>query len=250
MSSFITELETRITPRADLLEEIHLCAAIDAQLTNVPTVAASSKSQISASSRIDAMTMQPKSTEEVIFDDYINPNSVRNCFSPFVPSSSDRIKSFINDTQLKPNDVVLDIGCGDGRVCIAVTKSAGEIITIWIHRCWVHLFSSSSCMDTFEFESNILFASIVFIARRWLFCIRLQINWTGRLSSLHSVGKNYCGRRKSRWWSVPLFSNRCNSGSWCIAGRWVITLPNMYSVPSSRIGLKFLISHHFILFLV
>jgi predicted TPR repeat methyltransferase len=113
----ITELESRIAARSEILEDIHLCAAIDAQLTKLPQ-------NTVGSSRIARLTTQVK-VEDVIFDDYINPSSVQNCLSPFTPSPSERIQAFINDVQLKSSDVVLDIGCGDGRVCIAVAKSVG-----------------------------------------------------------------------------------------------------------------------------
>jgi len=123
MFSFISQLESRIASRAESLEEVHLCAAIDAQLTNVlPSKTNVNPSTIVTHGKDEDST---KNEREVIFDDYINPNSVQNCFSPFVPTSSDRIQAFIELTQLKPQDNVLDLGCGDGRVCIAVTKTIG-----------------------------------------------------------------------------------------------------------------------------
>lgn len=113
----ITELESRISERSEILEDIHLRAAIDAQLTNLPH-------ETIGSSRIGSLATQV-TVEDAIFNDYVNPSSVRNCLSPFTPSPSDRIKAFINDAQLTSSDILLDIGCGDGRVCIAVAKSVG-----------------------------------------------------------------------------------------------------------------------------
>lgn len=139
MTSFISELESRIAARAELLEELHLYAAIDAQLTNIPWGSGTGKTN--ANPIIAATTTQSEEVEDVIFDDYINPNSVRNCFSPFVPSSSDRIKAFIDCTRLKSNDVVLDIGCGDGRICIAVTKLIGELGRDWTRAVGPYLSS-------------------------------------------------------------------------------------------------------------
>lgn len=63
--------------------------------------------------------------EEPIFSDYTNPNAVRNCLSPYVPTSFERIDAFTSLTKLSTEDILLDIGCGDGRVCIASTKTVG-----------------------------------------------------------------------------------------------------------------------------
>jgi len=111
-TSFTTSLERRLAARSQQLEDIHLQAAIDAQLTTVTTGL--------------GKNCRP------IFDDYINPNSVLNCFSPFVPSSSHHIDALISISQLHgpidgklQGDVFLDIGCGDGRVCISVAKLTG-----------------------------------------------------------------------------------------------------------------------------
>lgn len=84
---------------------------------------------------IDDSTSKKQSTIP-IFDNYSNPDSVHNCLSPYVPSASDRIKAFIDLVNLKKGDfysdneayngdILLDIGCGDGRVCIASAKMTG-----------------------------------------------------------------------------------------------------------------------------
>lgn len=56
---------------------------------------------------------------------------MKNCLSPFVPSKSDCIMKFIEMTGLTEGnakeDTLLDIGCGDGRVCIISAKETGKI---------------------------------------------------------------------------------------------------------------------------
>ena len=128
MSSFISQLEFRISDRAESLEEIHLDAAIDAQLTNLSAGTTNSNPVIRWPEDECQSRDCTNTKNQVIFDDYVNPNSVKNCLSPFVPSPSARIEAFIRLTQLTSNDIVLDIGCGDGRVCISVAKTIGEIV--------------------------------------------------------------------------------------------------------------------------
>ena len=42
-----------------------------------------------------------------------------------MPTSAERIAALIQFVNLNDDDVLLDIGCGDGRVCIAATKLTG-----------------------------------------------------------------------------------------------------------------------------
>jgi hypothetical protein len=119
---FASRLESRLEERSDQLEEIHLDAAIDAQLTVLGGSSSNAKPVIEVQ----------REKNQVIFDDYINPNAVANCLSPYVPSSADRIQSFVKWVELAPfdgqgGDVLLDLGCGDGRVCIAASKLSGTI---------------------------------------------------------------------------------------------------------------------------
>ena len=112
---FASSLESRLEKRSNQLEEIHLEAAIDAQLT------------VLGGSDVEVRHEK----NQVIFDDYTNPNAVANCLSPYVPSSADRIQSFVKWVELAPfdghgGDVLLDLGCGDGRVCIAASKISGK----------------------------------------------------------------------------------------------------------------------------
>lgn len=117
-----SRLESRLEERSDKLEEIHLDAAIDAQLTVLR----------GASSNARPLIEVQRENNQAIFDDYTNPNAVANCLSPYVPSSADRIRSFVKWVELAPfdrhgGDVLLDLGCGDGRVCIAACKLSGKI---------------------------------------------------------------------------------------------------------------------------
>jgi tRNA G46 methylase TrmB len=98
---YIESLERRLRERSDQLEELHMEAAIDAQLTQ---------------------TTQENEDQRVIFDDYVNPHSVSNCLSPYVPTKSLSIASFLQFVELRHDDVLLDIGCGDGRVCLAAAR--------------------------------------------------------------------------------------------------------------------------------
>jgi hypothetical protein len=119
---FASRLESRLEERSHQLEEIHLDAAIDAQLTVL------GGSESNARPVIEVQ----RENNQVIFDDYTNPNAVANCLSPYVPSSADRIRSFVKWVELAPfdghvGDVLLDLGCGDGRVCIAASKLSSKI---------------------------------------------------------------------------------------------------------------------------
>ena len=114
---FATSLESRLQRRSDALEEEHMEAAIDAQLTHVDE----SPSACVVCSQAVSENVEVK----VIFDDYKNPNSVKNCLSPYVPSKADRILRFLELTGLTEKDTLLDIGCGDGRVCLIASKETG-----------------------------------------------------------------------------------------------------------------------------
>jgi SAM-dependent methyltransferase len=108
---YVRSLEERLTARSDTLEEVHMEAAIDAELTDT-----------SASRANPAVAPSQQKCQEKIFDDYVNPNSVDNCLSPYVPTQADRIAAFVSFVGLQKEDVLLDIGCGDGRVCVSAIK--------------------------------------------------------------------------------------------------------------------------------
>ncbi len=55
--------------------------------------------------------------------------------SPFVPCSDDCIDGFLNIARLTPNDVLVDMGCGDGRLLVAAAqKTQCKCIGIEIQR--------------------------------------------------------------------------------------------------------------------
>lgn len=113
---YIKSLEDRLKIRSDELEEIHMEAAIDAQLS------ATTRTELSHAKPIIANDIQESKN---LFDDYVNPYSVTNCFSPYMPTIASKISSFVQFVGLTENDVLLDIGCGDGRVCIGASMISG-----------------------------------------------------------------------------------------------------------------------------
>ena len=136
---YVQHLEQRLAERSNELEEIHLEAAIDAELTTVaaPTTTNDDddkKQTVQASSQQNS---NATTNYEPIFADYSNPHSVAHCLSPYVPSSADRVAAFLQFSGLYASpsssttenragvEVLLDLGCGDGRVCIAATKLTG-----------------------------------------------------------------------------------------------------------------------------
>ena len=121
-------LEERLAERSDQLEQLHMEAAIDAQLIIDNTQSSSLANLVAAA---DARNMPDSSSatpneknEKNILDDYlnVNPHSVDHCFSPYVPSQADRITAFVSFAGLNRDDVLLDLGCGDGRVCISAVQ--------------------------------------------------------------------------------------------------------------------------------
>jgi SAM-dependent methyltransferase len=141
---YVQSLQSRLSERSNLLEEKHMEAAIDAELIHAPCCHSSSsitaprqkddRKNSSTDDDDDGSNMPDdnnnnSSTNEKknqpIFDDYTNPNAVPNCLSPYVPTSAERIAALVQFVNLQANDVLLDIGCGDGRVCIAATKLTG-----------------------------------------------------------------------------------------------------------------------------
>ena len=118
MNTYVNDLDRRLKERSDQLENVHLEAAIDAQLTNTSSITSSSNPVMKQREGHD-------DKETIIFEDYTNSNAVANCLSPYVPSSPERIAAFIAVAGLNENDTLLDIGCGDGRVCTAASKLSG-----------------------------------------------------------------------------------------------------------------------------
>jgi 2-polyprenyl-3-methyl-5-hydroxy-6-metoxy-1,4-benzoquinol methylase len=118
-NDYISSLEHRLDARSEELEVIHMEAAIDAQLTDTTTDSSAANPVISPP------VSSSERQETLLFDDYVNPNAVSNCLSPYVPSQAERIATFLSFAGLEADDFLLDIGCGDGRVCIAAATMAG-----------------------------------------------------------------------------------------------------------------------------
>jgi len=144
--SYIENLAIRLMQRSDELEESHFDAAMDAEISVVDRGRSNSKPILPNTKNEEGKTNSDNNdkhknslgeykeddVEHAIFDDYSNPNAVHNCLSPYVPAKADRIKAFIEEANLKEGessfdgDTILDIGCGDGRVCIASAKMSGN----------------------------------------------------------------------------------------------------------------------------
>ena len=132
MIEFINQLDKRLKDRSDELEDVHLEAAIDAQLTSIngaesnsdPVMVASRSNNDNYNDGFQGHEAEKENV--VIFHDYSNPNAVSNCLSPYVPSTPEKIAAFVSWTGLSENDILLDIGCGDGRVCVAASKLSGN----------------------------------------------------------------------------------------------------------------------------
>lgn len=123
--SLATCLESKLKCQSERLEELHMEAAIDAELTldHSTGITNTDSNSINGDNELDFSNESLKT--KPIFDDYTNPNSIKNCLSPFVPSASECLLSFFSLVKLNENDVLLDIGSGDGRVCVVAAKTIG-----------------------------------------------------------------------------------------------------------------------------
>jgi SAM-dependent methyltransferase len=97
----IVELERRLASQSDLLEDLHFEAAMKAQIDSLD---------------IETMMDSDENDDE-------KANGI-NCLSPYEPSTAPRISAMLEMiSRHHPEDeniVFLDIGCGDGRVCLLV----------------------------------------------------------------------------------------------------------------------------------
>jgi SAM-dependent methyltransferase len=111
--TYVAKLEERLASGSDELEEVHMEAAIDAMLIHPRA----QTETVIAGATVSSATP--------LFSDYTNPNAVANCLSPYVPTKAERIAALLRFARLKPEDVLLDLGSGDGRVCVAASKLTG-----------------------------------------------------------------------------------------------------------------------------
>jgi SAM-dependent methyltransferase len=54
-----------------------------------------------------------------------NAGTFREPDVPYVPTTETAVKAMLKLAKVKPNDVVYDLGCGDGRIVIAAAKNYG-----------------------------------------------------------------------------------------------------------------------------
>jgi hypothetical protein len=132
IKGFASNLEDRLREKSDEVEQLHMEAAIDFEFCNLD-------------SENDGST------------DLSNPHSVANSLSPYVPTKAQRIENFISLVNLagpsseNKGDVLLDIGCGDGRVCIAASKISGKFgKVIYSFRKCLYILISELIIDSME----------------------------------------------------------------------------------------------------
>jgi SAM-dependent methyltransferase len=131
---YLFSMERQWAEQSDRLEDLHMEAAIDAALTHVVLDENDDDDEDDNHNddmvSVDDTTIsskkkkkKKKTTKTVpIFDDYVNDHAVCNCFSPYVPTPATCITGLISLVNIQSNDVLLDIGCGDGRVGILTVK--------------------------------------------------------------------------------------------------------------------------------
>lgn len=128
----IRQLEEKLRERSEQLEERHMQAAMDALLTDTNTSHSRANPIVARSSTED-------SSDAPLFDDYVNPDAVTNCLSPYEPTNATKIAAVISflenwwmsQTEPVKNDgYLLDIGCGDGRVCVATAQCLTPYATL------------------------------------------------------------------------------------------------------------------------
>jgi hypothetical protein len=133
IKGFASNLEDRLREKSDEVEQLHMEAAIDFEFCNLD-------------SGNDGST------------DLSNPHSVANSLSPYVPTKAQRIENFISWINLagssseNKGDVLLDIGCGDGRVCVAASKISGKFGTAIysFRKCLRNILTSKLIIDSME----------------------------------------------------------------------------------------------------
>src|SRR3989344_1368151 len=53
---------------------------------------------------------------------------------PFVPTRKRALAPIVQALEIKPGDVIFDLGCGDGRILRAVSKSVSGIRAVGVER--------------------------------------------------------------------------------------------------------------------
>jgi hypothetical protein len=142
MKGFASNLEDRLREKSDEVEQLHMEAAIDFEFCNLD-------------SENDGSIDASQGKNEI--GNLSNPHSVANSLSPYVPTKAQRIEKFISWVNLagpssgKKGDVLLDIGCGDGRVCVAASKISGKFgKAIYTFRKCLYILRSKLIIDSME----------------------------------------------------------------------------------------------------
>lgn len=102
IKSFAESLEEQFAEDSEKLANVHLEAAINAQLDDI-------------SFDDDDETDKHDNPE-------ISTSNPLNCYSPYVPTCAKKIDALIDFVNLSYDDVFLDLGCGDGRVCLVASQ--------------------------------------------------------------------------------------------------------------------------------
>ena len=54
------------------------------------------------------------------------PSDYAKSLAPFVPSPQPIVDKMLEAARVKPNELVYDLGCGDGRIVVAAASSAAN----------------------------------------------------------------------------------------------------------------------------
>jgi 2-polyprenyl-3-methyl-5-hydroxy-6-metoxy-1,4-benzoquinol methylase len=113
-NSFAETLEENWAEQSEQLADVHLEAAIEAHLRDIC---------IDDDNNADSTANHPPTDDSYTSSTITKSSQHPNFFSPYVPTCAQRIMAFINFVQLTNDDVLLDMGCGDGRVCLVATQA-------------------------------------------------------------------------------------------------------------------------------
>lgn len=117
--------------------------------------------------------------------------------SPFVPTKSDKIESILGRIHFQPDDVLYDLGCGDGRMLISAVnrgccKAVGvDMDPVMVGRCQVQVNEAglgakisvlqADMMELDFSEATIIYVFLLEKALDLLQPILLRLFATGRL---------------------------------------------------------------------
>jgi SAM-dependent methyltransferase len=106
--SFAEVLEEKFAEESEKLANVHLEAAINEQLYDISFEDDETDNHDNPEvSKCFPLEQEPSTSK------------TPNIYSPYVPTCAELINALIDFVQLSDDDVFLDLGCGDGRVCLA-----------------------------------------------------------------------------------------------------------------------------------